>query len=344
MVGQAIQKSVEAFRGLRPVNTARDLTQIGRLLNHAFRDEFDGEMAWMRMPVLREVSAYLWAASFIPAFPGTVAGFVWEEDGHIIGNVTMTPDDSRAGYYLISNVAVEEKFRRHGIARQLMQATLEDASRRHARAVTLQVRPHNTGAIRLYQDMGFEIVDTTIRYRRSALPPVPLFPRERAEGGESLRRLKFSERGAAHQLAKESLPARLQNLRPLPAGNFALTWEDRLTEWIVDFLSGQQTTRWGFFNAQRLDAALTLRAQRLSALHSLEIFVRPSARGNSEAWLVAFALEQLADFPQRPIQTAVWSSHAELVNALRAQGFFAQKGLMLMLKEIGSQLSVVSSR
>lgn len=332
MVGQAIQKSATAFSGLRPVNAARDLPDIGRLMNRAFRDEFDGELAWMHMPGLGNLSAYLWAMSFMPALPNGIAGFVWEEEGRIVGNVTLTPEEGRPGYWLISNVAVDEKYRRRGLARALMQASLDDAQKRKARTVMLQVRPHNGGAIRLYEQLGFETIDTAIRYRRSFLPSPSIFA-SREAGGPGLRRLQFSEHRAAYQLVKDSLPARLQTLRPFNPGAFAINIEDRLTEAVVDFLSGQKTMRWGFFNAERLEAVLTLRAQRLGSLHTFEIFVRPEARGHLEAWLVTFALEQLSGFPRRPVQIEAWSSHAELVGTILDQGFFVQKGLTLMVKD-----------
>ncbi len=336
MVGQALKKSIETFRGIRPLNPARDLTQIGRLLSHTFRDEFDGDMAWMRMPILREVAAYVWAASFMPAMPYALGGFVWEEAGRIVGNMTITPDESRAGQWVVSNVAVEDEFRRRGIARALMQAALHDLQERKARVVILQVRPQNTPAIRLYQQLGFEIVDTATRYRRSSSPPTPRPVRGRGDRGEGLRQLEFSERALAYELAKISLPPRLQMIHPLPPSAFAITWEDRITEWVVDFLSGQQTTRWGMFNEGRLDAVITIRGQRLGSPHVLEIFVRPEARGNLESWMVGFALDQLSEFAPRPIQIEVRSSHGELVNTVQAQGFFAQKGLTLMMKEIGN--------
>ena len=332
MVGQAIQKSTTAFSGLRPVNAARDLPDIGRLMNRAFRDEFDGELAWMRAPMLGNLSAYLWALSFMPAVPNGIAGFVWEEDGHIVGNVTLTPEEGRPGYWLISNVAVDEKYRRQGLARALMQASLDEAKKKNARSVMLQVRPHNSGAIRLYEQLGFDVIDTAMRYRRSFIPSHSFLASRQAESS-GLRRLESGEYAAAYQLAKNSLPTRLQTLRPFNPGAFAIHFDDRVTEAVVDFLSGQKTMRWGFFNGERLEAVLTVRAQRFGSFHNFEIFVHPEARGHLEAWLVTFALEQLSEFPKRPVQIEAWSSHAELVSTILDQGFFAQKGLTLMVKD-----------
>src|SRR5919199_796006 len=151
MVGQAIQKSVSGFRGVRPFNATRDMRGVELLLEQAFREDLGFLHGWSRVPVLRDIGSFLMAASLAPNFPDTLLGFVYEEDGHIIGNINLTPDESRNRHWMISNVAVDEKFRRRGIARQLMQAALQEAGRRGARWVILNVRPHNTGAIRLYE-------------------------------------------------------------------------------------------------------------------------------------------------------------------------------------------------
>src|SRR5919199_6296737 len=124
MVGQAIQKSVSGFRGVRPFNATRDMRGVELLLEQAFRDDLGLLHAWSRVPVLRDIGSLLLAASLAPNFPDTLLGFVYEEDGHILGNLNLTPDESRNRQWLISNVAVEEKHRRRGIARQLMHVAM----------------------------------------------------------------------------------------------------------------------------------------------------------------------------------------------------------------------------
>jgi ribosomal-protein-alanine N-acetyltransferase len=75
-------------------------------------------------------------------------------------------DDERlVGYLIISryvdawhvmNVAVEPEFRRHGIATALLERLFERTSDDERRGYTLEVRVSNAGAIRLYEQLGFE--------------------------------------------------------------------------------------------------------------------------------------------------------------------------------------------
>lgn len=58
----------------------------------------------------------------------------------------------------ITNLAVHRVWRRQGIARSLLGAILEDARRRHLTTAFLEVRPTNTEARSLYEDLGFQVI------------------------------------------------------------------------------------------------------------------------------------------------------------------------------------------
>ncbi len=327
MVTETVRQSGSAFRGLRPFNAMRDLSGVALLLEQAFREDLGFMHLWSRVPVLREIGAQLWAASFAPATPDSLLGFVWEEEQHIIGNVTLTPDESRRRHWLISNVAVEDKFRRRGIAREMMLAASAEAKARGAIWLILNVRPHNVGAIKLYEQLGFERVDTEMGYiRRRATPPQaqPL----------AMRRLKTSEYRDAFELARAGMSERLKMFRPLRASDFAVNWEDRLAERVVDFSIGQSTERWGYFENGVLRATVHLRGQRIGSPHSLDIRVAPEARGPLEEGLVAFALARLAKSPRRDVSVRALTSHTALVEALGRDGFIPTRGLMLMAMEL----------
>lgn len=56
----------------------------------------------------------------------------------------------------ISNVAVDEQYRRQGIAYELVKNAMDIASREYdVEAFTLEVRAGNTAAIGLYEKLGF---------------------------------------------------------------------------------------------------------------------------------------------------------------------------------------------
>ncbi len=55
----------------------------------------------------------------------------------------------------ITNVAVTPAMRRRGIAKALIEAAQNGAKERGREFITLEVRPSNTGALSLYEKLGF---------------------------------------------------------------------------------------------------------------------------------------------------------------------------------------------
>ena len=327
MVAETVRQSSTGFRGLRPFNPSRDLGGVAALLEQAFREDLSYLQIWSRVPVLRNLSAYLWAASFAPGMPELLLGFVWEEDRHIVGNVTVTPDEGRRRHWLVSNVAVGEGFRHRGIARQLMEAAISKARERGGQWLVLNVRPQNEAAIKLYEKLGFEKVDTEMGYIRTRSAPSHSQPLD-------MRRLNAGESRAAYDLARAGMGERMNLFRPTRSGEFAVHLEDRLAEHIVDLFIGQATERWGYFESADLRGTILLRAQRIGSPHSLEIRVAPVVRGHLENGMVAFALTRLTRFPRRDISIRALTSHRELVDALIREGFVPTRGLTLMVKEL----------
>ena len=77
----------------------------------------------------------------------------------------FAPSDELAGYAFVSryvdawhvmNVAVAHAFRRRGIASALLERLFEVTATDPRRGYTLEVRVSNTGAIKLYERLGFE--------------------------------------------------------------------------------------------------------------------------------------------------------------------------------------------
>ena len=325
MVAQIVRQGSESFSGVRPLNPARDLTQVALLLEQAFREDLGALHMWARVPVLRNLGAALASTAFMPMPTESLRGFVYEENGHILGNVTLTLEDSRSARWLISNVAVAEKYRRRGLGRQLMQAAIDEARERNARWLILNVRPWNTGAQRLYEALGFRVADTEMQYVRTR-------PRAFETAPLPMRRLRATEYRAAYQLTLDSMNDLLRQFRPPVLSDFAVRLEDRVAEHGLDFFIMQSTERWGLFQDGSMTAVVTLHAQKLGTPHKLDFRVLPPARGQVEHGLVAAALQRLVNFPQREIQARVLTGHTAMVNALADAGFIPTRGLTLMCK------------
>jgi ribosomal protein S18 acetylase RimI-like enzyme len=81
-------------------------------------------------------------------------------DGEVAGYVTIKPaTELQASDHVlhVSGLAVADSFRRRGVGRALMDAAVDEATRRGARRLTLRVLGPNTAARRLYEACGFEV-------------------------------------------------------------------------------------------------------------------------------------------------------------------------------------------
>ncbi len=104
--------------------------------------------------------------------PWSLAMFVLElSKPRSVCLAAQLPDNRLGGFLICSrydkvwhlmNVAVDPKLRRRGIATALLERMLEVAGPDDA--YTLEVRPSNAGAIKLYERYGFKAVGTRKRY------------------------------------------------------------------------------------------------------------------------------------------------------------------------------------
>ena len=144
---------------LRPLNIVRDLPGVADLVEKCFANTMDaeGRNYIQQMRRAGQDNAFLrWASTAVETVSMPLSCYVWEENGEIIGNVSLIPyRHSRKKYYLIANVAVRLEDRRRGIGRSLTIVAMQHARPRHAFETWLHVRADNPGAIELYRSLGF---------------------------------------------------------------------------------------------------------------------------------------------------------------------------------------------
>lgn len=148
--------SVPNRPGPRPFDIRHDLGKVADLVELCFADTLDpgGREYLARMRALARKGSML---SFTRGWSSApMTGFVWEEDGQIIGNVSLIPFFVKSRrYFLIANVAVHPTARRQGIARKLTEVAIEFVHQRDIPAVWLHVRAENQAALDLYQSLDF---------------------------------------------------------------------------------------------------------------------------------------------------------------------------------------------
>ncbi len=144
---------------LRPLNIVRDLPAVADLVEKCFADtmDADGRNYIQQMRRAGQDNVFLrWASSAVETASMPLSGYIWEENGEIIGNVSLIPHrHARKKTYLIANVAVRPEYRNRGIGRALTVAAMQHARQRRADETWLHVRADNPEAIELYRSLGF---------------------------------------------------------------------------------------------------------------------------------------------------------------------------------------------
>jgi ribosomal protein S18 acetylase RimI-like enzyme len=177
----SISVAVNAVRGgkLRPLNVLRDLPQVADLIETCFRSTMDdeGQSYLQQMRRASNDRDFLsWAGRFMDSASMPLAGYVWEENGRIIGNVSLVFQTYRGRRIaMLANVATDPAFRRAGIGRALTERAMEGARQKATEELWLQVRDDNPAAIRLYSRLGFMERARRTTYRSKPLYSSPSF-------------------------------------------------------------------------------------------------------------------------------------------------------------------------
>jgi GNAT superfamily N-acetyltransferase len=144
---------------LRPLSVFRDLPAVADLIELCFSSTMDSD-GRRYVQDMRQAggdnSFTKWASRAMESTSLPLTGFVWEENGKIIGNVSLVPfRHNKQKVYLIANIATHPDHRRRGIARELTEHAMQYARERKTDSMWLHVRDDNPGAIDLYAKLGF---------------------------------------------------------------------------------------------------------------------------------------------------------------------------------------------
>lgn len=173
MVTATVQnQSLSSGEGLRPVNLRTDLAPLADLIELAFSETMDsgGRAAVREMRQISRMGIGLNVISNINDLTSGISmGYVWLVDGRLVGNVSVYPTSWPQEYgsaWIIANVAVHPDYRGQGIARRLMQASIEMIQDRGGAVAVLQVDEKNEVAQRIYQQLGFRVERGWTSWRR----------------------------------------------------------------------------------------------------------------------------------------------------------------------------------
>lgn len=147
---------------IRPINVLRDLPAVADLIELCFSStmDHDGQRYLSDMRRASHDDSFLnWASRMSETASLPLTGFIWEQEGRIVGNASLIPfRDQGKRIYLVANVATHPDFRRRGIGKALTERVMQQARIKNASAIWLHVRDDNPGAIKLYENLGFQEV------------------------------------------------------------------------------------------------------------------------------------------------------------------------------------------
>ena len=315
---------------IRPLNVLRDLSAVADLIELCFSSTMDNDgqryLTDMRR-ASRDTKFLNWASHMAETASMPMTGFVWEQDGRLVGNASVIPfRDHGKRVYLIANVATHPDYRRQGIGRALTERAMLLARAKGAAAIWLHVREDNPGAIRIYESLGFQEIA-----RRTAWYAGP----ERA--------LTESEIGITIVLRHPRFwPLQLNWLRQIYPEN--LTWYhswnlnamrpgfwNSLYLFFIDF----QIKQWAAVRGDELLATLTWMPQggRSESLYAAVPILALDGVNGGET-LYHEALTQLLSHAQHTLghygRLTLDFPAGEMTEAIRAAGFIPRRTLLWM--------------
>jgi len=326
------------FRGLRRLDISRDLRDIAGLIDEAFGAEPDqaGQAVASEFRALSWWGPLLRGLDILSLGGDAFTGFVWVEEGRVVGNVTLSRENFAPGRWMISNVVVAEPYRRRGISRQLIQASLDFLRKKRARQAFLMVRRENLAAMRLYEALGFNEVGGRATLRRES-PPRPV-AEAALESGWTLRDATFRDGRGLSELARAATPQAMQQIQPVQPEAWASEADGDPGGWILALLGKKRSRRWVLEEQGRILAYIRLDVSRRK-YHRLRFVAHPAVRGRVEQAMIGRALGLLHGAAALPVLADVGTEECAAIDVLQARGFAASRWLIVLARRMDVELN-----
>lgn len=201
--------------------------------------EYLRQMRWSA----RDMTHLSWLQGSAERIAMPLFGFVWEEHGRIVGNLSLIPM-LRGGRptYLIANVAVHPDYRRQGIGQQLTQTAIDHLRERRVHTAWLQVRDDNPVAYHLYRSLGFVEQARRSAWQSSGVPRM----HHALSHGISIRRRSMQDWDQHSEWLREVYPPELSWNMPINIGSFSPAPLRLLMRW----LRGESQEHWAAWRGE----------------------------------------------------------------------------------------------
>ncbi len=333
MVITAAAEATGTRTGLRPIDVHTDLRPIADLIDEAFADELDasGRASLREMRSLARMGPFLYL--MLPSGSdsgGFFRGFVWENDGQIVGNVTLQQLDEQGRRWMIANVAVRHAYRGQGIARSLMEAALDHVRQLGGDWVLLQVREDNAVARGLYERMGFSALITETHFHAASVPVAagPPLP-----AGAEVFALYDGDRAAMQSLWRQAVPEVVRNWGVRRTNDLNLYSDSSVTRWWGRLTGQGYRQRLGVWVDRNLMGVVDIDFLRHGE-NRLNVLVHPQVAGQWDASLLALGLSRLGSSASRPVSAILYDYQPGAITAMQAFGLRPTTVLVTMRRRI----------
>ena len=270
---------------------------------------------------------------FSPALRDIYKGYVWEEDGQMAG-VSICNRRINTDNWYISAVGVLPEFRRRGIARKLVEASIELIRERGGKQALLDMIDGNLPAYKLYEKLGFDHYTGSIEFNAELdkAPPEPTLPEGYIQEPSDL--FDWEPR---FELEKKITPENLLKYEPVEAKHFRRPFIVRL---ILPLMLRAESSQDKIFilrtagdNQVVARANYTIRTKG-SGQHSIIVRLDPN-HADLANYLVQYQLHKaLTESPGHKIELSVPIWMTPMIKAAEDAGFerrmeFIRMGLLL---------------
>ncbi len=240
---------------IRPFQLPQDIDLMNSLVMEGFQypenpewsvqeDEVQGMVDRMNgakrlWPLLRLMR------TFVPLFRDILCGFIEEQDHKPVGLINYMRQRNAPEWY-IANIAVLPAYRRRGIARRLVEATLEELRRRKATIAFLDVVVGNDPAFNLYKEMGFDAFTKASEYHFQKELPITAMSLPAEYKLKSLSRFDWQTR---FDLAKRVTPEHITRYEPVIEARFRTPMIMPLFGKLFESAGGSHSERFAIYAA-----------------------------------------------------------------------------------------------
>ena len=309
---------------IRAIDAWRDGAVVADLLEISFREEGIDDNGQRMIHMLRSYGPL--EALIMEGAPG----FVWVEDGRVLGNASVQYNPARRGTWIIGNVATHPDYRNRGIGSALINTAVQFARARNARNLALQVMEGNAPAMHLYEKFGFQAQGAVTYYQRPSVRIQPIWHDVSSTHAVTVRKASWADRDNVWRATCHNMPDELAYADPFDPRTYRLGMRWSLS----NMLNGNRERWWVAESGGQFMGALRTQVNFELSQHNVELMLPAYAAAGHGIALLEEALKYFEIYVAKPLLATQSRPHLPSHEALQALGFKPTRTLIHMRLEL----------